>query len=87
VLFRSGEGACSWHEFATEIVRRSGVNPFPEIRAISTAEFPTPARRPAYSVLDPGKCRATFGISLPHWRDQLAACLATDPAGAPPAAT
>jgi len=75
----SGEGACSWHEFATEIVRRSGVNPMPDILAISTAEFPTPAKRPAYSVLDAGKCRETFGIFLPEWRAQLAACLAASP--------
>jgi dTDP-4-dehydrorhamnose reductase len=52
------------------------VYPLPDIRDISTAEFPTPAKRPAYSVLDARKCRETFGISLPDWRDQLAACLA-----------
>jgi dTDP-4-dehydrorhamnose reductase len=74
----AGSGQSSWHEFATEIVGRSGISPAPDIRAISTAEFPTPAVRPAYSVLDAQKCRDTFGVVLPDWQRQLADCLASD---------
>jgi dTDP-4-dehydrorhamnose reductase len=69
----------TWHGFAEAIVaalpsRADGSRA--TVRAISTAEYPTAARRPAWSVLDPTRARARFGITLPGWRDQLAACLA-----------
>ena len=69
----------SWYGFAKAIVtalppRVDGTRV--EVRAITTAEYPTPARRPAWSVLDPSKLREAFGLSLPPWREQLLRCLA-----------
>jgi dTDP-4-dehydrorhamnose reductase len=64
----TGDGHCSWHDFTTKMIRRSGVKPIPEIRAITTAELQTPARRPAYSVLSAQKCRDTLGLRSPTGR-------------------
>ena len=47
----------------------------PRLEAISTADYPTPAPRPAYSVLDTSKIRSEFGIALPPWQQGVAACL------------
>ena len=63
-------GATSWHGFATEIVRRLGAAV--EVEAVTTAEFPRPARRPAYSVLDTGRLRALLGREMPPWQEALA---------------
>ena len=65
-------GSTTWHGFACAIV---GDAPVPRVTAITTAEYPTPARRPAYGVLDTGRFRSAFGFSLPDWREALAACL------------
>lgn len=66
-------GQATWHEFARAII-----DPLPadrrrcrEVRAITTAEYPTPARRPAYSVLDTSKLEQVFGLRLPDWRESL----------------
>ena len=67
-------GQASWYEFARAIL---GDRPKPRIAAITTAEYPTPARRPAYGVLATTRFQATFGFALPHWRDALAECLAS----------
>lgn len=67
-------GAASWHRFAREIVAlagRTGV----QVREIGTADYPTPAARPAYSVLDNGKFAAAFGIRLPPWEAALRQCM------------
>ena len=69
----AGGGACSRYEFAREIVKQAGLET--RISAARSAEFPRPARRPAWSVLDHGKLRAVTGYQLPHWRDSLAAHL------------
>lgn len=71
-------GETTWFGFAEEIFRLRAVagHSVPRLKSITTAEYPTPARRPAYSVLDNGKIGAAFGIRLPHWRDGLARCLA-----------
>lgn len=66
-------GETSWHGFAQAIVAATSTK-IP-VRAITTPEFPRPAKRPAYSVLDCGRAARVFGIALPDWRDQLAACL------------
>jgi dTDP-4-dehydrorhamnose reductase len=58
------EGATTWHAFATAIVRQAGLGT--RVEAITTAEYPTPARRPAYSVLDTSRVRA-LGIIPPPW--------------------
>ena len=70
----SNEGNCSWYEFAKTIAELSGhdkcvVNP------CTTEEYPTPAKRPAYSVLDKSKVKETFGIEVPHWSESLKKCL------------
>jgi dTDP-4-dehydrorhamnose reductase len=62
-------GAASWCDFARAIVADAGVTA--EVEAISSAEFPTPARRPAYSALDGARAVSVSGRRLPHWRDAL----------------
>jgi dTDP-4-dehydrorhamnose reductase len=66
-------GQASWHEFASRIIEG-----MPEterkcraVERITTAEYPTPAKRPAYSVLDCGKLQKTFGLRLPPWETSL----------------
>lgn len=71
----SNEGVASWYDFAELILeeaRRKGVHlKCSRIEPILTAEYPTPARRPAYSVFDKKKIKETFGITIPHWRVSL----------------
>ncbi|KAA3622577.1 MAG: dTDP-4-dehydrorhamnose reductase [Proteobacteria bacterium] len=75
-LFHLGNtGETTWHGFASEIMRRTG-NEGVAVRPISTADFPTPARRPAYSVLDKTRASRAFDMELPHWSDGLDRCLA-----------
>lgn len=66
-------GEASWHQFACAI--GEGLGARCEVDAITTADYPTPARRPAWSVLDNEKLWRTFGVALPHWREGLALCL------------
>jgi dTDP-4-dehydrorhamnose reductase len=70
----SSSGPTTWFEFARAIV---GEAPRPRVTPIATAEYPTPARRPAYGVLATAKFERTFGFALPHWRDALAECAAS----------
>jgi dTDP-4-dehydrorhamnose reductase len=69
----SNDGIISWYDFALAIKELSGskckVNPIP------TTQYPTPAKRPAYSVLDKTKIQMTFGIELKDWRKSLAVCI------------
>ena len=66
----SNEGKCSWYDFACEIGRLSGNNNC-EIKPCTTADYPTKARRPQYSILDKSKFVATFGITIPEWKESL----------------
>jgi dTDP-4-dehydrorhamnose reductase len=68
--------ACTWHEFACEIVRQAGLNT--PIHPCTTADFPRPARRPANSVLDTGLFERITGRPLRPWRDALTAFLRGD---------
>lgn len=61
-------GDCTWYEFATEIVRASGLPT--RVKPVTTAEFPRPARRPAYSVLSPDSLHA-YNVRMPGWQDAL----------------
>ena len=70
-------GECTWHEFTCEIAKQLGNTC--DVQPCTSAEFPRPARRPSYSVLDLSKTLAITG-PLPHWRDNLAAVLAQLPA-------
>lgn len=72
----SDEDVCSWYDFAVEIAAAAGHDKC-RIEPCRTAEYPTKAPRPAYSVLDKGKFKTTFGIEIPHWRESLLYCLKT----------
>jgi len=61
-------GDCTWYEFATEIMRESGLPT--TVKPVTTAEFPRPARRPAYSVLSPDSLHA-YNVHMPEWQDAL----------------
>ncbi|MCM1041257.1 MAG: dTDP-4-dehydrorhamnose reductase [Bacteroides sp.] len=65
----SNEGECSWYEFASAIMQMAGKDC--KVQPISTAEYPTSCRRPAYSVLDKTKIKQEFGIEIPEWDDSL----------------
>jgi dTDP-4-dehydrorhamnose reductase len=71
----SNAGEISWYEFALAIKEMTGspcrVDPLP------TAQYPTPARRPHYSLLDKSLIKKTYGVAIPDWKDSLALCLAT----------
>lgn len=70
----TGAGETSWYGFARRILESSGLSC--RLVPISSNEFPAPARRPSYSVLDNGKLREALGLALPDWRLSLAHCLA-----------
>jgi dTDP-4-dehydrorhamnose reductase len=67
-------GVCSWYDFATEIMELSGLKC--KVNPISSAEYPTRAKRPYYSVLDKSDIINTFGLEIPHWKDSLKKCIA-----------
>jgi dTDP-4-dehydrorhamnose reductase len=74
VFHAAGSGDTTWHGLAMSVFAassRHGVK-VPVVSAITTAEFPTPARRPANSRLDCARLEAVFGIRLPDWRDSVA---------------
>ena len=70
-------GRTNWHGFAEAILKNIQANgeKVPELKAITTSEYPTPARRPANSVLSNEKLQQTFGIRMPDWEEALALCL------------
>ena len=69
----SNEGQCSWYEFAEEIFLQKEVAI--DLQAIPTKSYPTPAKRPAYSVLDKSKIKTTFGVNIKDWKTSLKDCL------------
>ncbi len=69
-------GDCTWYEFATEIVRESGMPAV--VKPVTTAEFPRPARRPAYSVLSADSLHA-YNLRMPEWQDALRRYLGNAP--------
>ena len=76
VYHLSATGEASWYDFARAIVGNVAT---PRIVPIATVDYPLPARRPAYGVLDTALFRATFGFALSDWRDGLTRCLASPP--------
>jgi dTDP-4-dehydrorhamnose reductase len=68
IVHVTNSGNCTWYDFAQEIVRESGLATV--VKPVTTAEFPRPARRPAYSVLSPASLHA-YKIHLPPWQDAL----------------
>ena len=71
----SNEGVCSWYDFTLTIHRLSGITNC-MVKPLHTANYPTAASRPHYSVLDKTKIKEIYGISIPHWQDSLTNCLA-----------
>lgn len=70
----SNEGVCSWYDFAKIITEFAG-NTTCDVQPCHSDEFPSPVKRPAYSVLDKSKVKKTFGISIPYWTDSLKVCM------------
>ena len=70
----SNEGVCSWYDFTLAIHRIAGITTC-HVRPLHTSEYPTPAARPHYSVLDKTKIKETFGIRIPYWTHSLEKCL------------
>ena len=69
----SNEGKTSWFEFAEEIKRLTGSNC--TVIPIPSSGFPTPAKRPAYSLMDKSKIKKDYGLQIPHWKTSLALCV------------
>lgn len=69
----SNEGVITWYDFASEIKKLSGYAA--KVNAIPTEQYPTPARRPHYSVFDKTKIQETFGIRLKNWQEGLQQCM------------
>lgn len=72
----SNEGVCSWFDFAKKIAELSG-NTQCNIRPCHSYDYPSPVKRPSYSVLDKTKIKSTFGIDIPYWTDSLKNCIAS----------
>ena len=70
----SNEGVISWYDFAKAIHRIAGVKDC-HVRPLHTVEYPTPAARPHYSVLDKSKIKETYQIEIPYWEESLRECI------------
>ena len=69
----SNEGVLSWYDFAKEIMKMAKLNC--KINPIETYQYPTPAKRPHFSLLNKNKIKSTFNIEIPYWKDGLDDCL------------
>ena len=69
----SNEGVCSWHDFASAIFHQKGISI--DLQPIPTSAYPTPAKRPSYSVLDKSKIKNTFNLKINDWKTSLQSCL------------
>lgn len=75
VYHYSNEGVCSWYDFTKMIAEYSGQSGC-DIQPCHSHEFPSPVKRPAYSVLDKTKIKEVFGVEVPYWTDSLRKCIA-----------
>ena len=76
VYHYSNEGVCSWFDFTKMIAEMAGgVSAKCNIQPCHSDEFPSPVKRPAFSVLDKTKIKETFGVSVPYWTDSLRKCI------------
>ena len=73
VYHYANEGVCSWYDFAKAVFELSGIAC--TVNAIETKDYPTPATRPHYGLLNKAKIKAQFGVKIPYWRDSLQICL------------
>ena len=71
----SNEGVCSWYDFAKAIFDLGGISTC-TLKPLHTEEYPTPAARPHFSVLDKSKIKRVYGIEVPYWVDSLRDCMA-----------
>ena len=69
----SNEGAISWYDFAKEIMKMAKLSC--QINPIETWQYPTPAKRPHYSLLNKAKIKRDFDVTIPYWKDSLSICL------------
>lgn len=69
----SNEGVCSWYDFAVSIMKFAELPC--KVLPIETKDYPLPANRPFYSVLNKNKIRSTFNIEIPHWKESLDKCI------------
>jgi dTDP-4-dehydrorhamnose reductase len=70
----SNEGVISWYDFTKAIHRIAGITSC-KVKPLHTSEYPTPATRPHFSVLDKTKIKRTYGIEIPYWEDSLKECV------------
>lgn len=71
----SNEGVCSWYDFTKMIALYNGTTAC-DIQPCHSNEFPSPVKRPSYSVLDKTKIKSVFGVEVPYWTDSLKTCIA-----------
>lgn len=69
----SNEGVCSWYDFTKEILQLANIQC--DVQPIESKDFPSPAKRPFYSVLNKRKIKETYKITIPYWKDSLAKCI------------
>lgn len=74
VYHYSNEGVCSWFDFTKMIAEYNGTTAC-DIQPCHSNEFPSPVKRPAYSVLDKSKIKAVFSVQVPYWTDSLRCCI------------
>jgi dTDP-4-dehydrorhamnose reductase len=72
----SNEGFCNRYDFAVEIMKQANLPC--KVNPVGTAQYPLPAKRPAYSVMDKSKIKRVFGIEIPHWKESLENCLVNE---------
>jgi dTDP-4-dehydrorhamnose reductase len=70
----SNEGVCSWYDFTKRIAEYAGHTEC-DIQPCHSDEFPSPVKRPSYSVLDKTKIKQTFGVKVPYWTESLKVCM------------
>lgn len=71
----SNEGVCSWYDFATAIVKEANITSC-KVSPILTEQYPTPAQRPHFSLLNKAKIKTAYHIEIPHWTESLHECIA-----------
>lgn len=74
VYHYSNEGVCSWFDFAKMIAEYNGTTQC-DVQPCHSDEFPSPVKRPSYSVLDKTKIKEVFGVKIPYWTDSLKQCI------------
>lgn len=73
IFHYSNEGVCSWYDLAVEICRL--IRCKDRILPIETKDYPRPAKRPPYAVLNKSKIKKTYGVEVPYWRESLEKCI------------